>query len=216
MDEVLVDGTGRVVAQRTLEDLRVRTSELGHDLDDGAPSLVDIVGARSCIGSSPTESQCALLFDVWSFLEEVARSTGRPMRFAGEDARRAYDKVFWGMGTLRPDNVEPWHPWLSSRQQRKLHQIITRGIDRFGTRIGAGRDARFERITVAINAEDPAGLIDLECPYYEYDIEAVDLWELTGTASALDVRRVFDEQLGENHHLSDDAAERIAAAVRQP
>lgn len=137
------------------------------------------------------------------------------MDFSGQDARRAGDKVFWGTGVLRPASAPAWTPRLTRRDRRKLHQVLDRGTRNLARVIGSTRDERFERLTSAVNAEDPAGLIDLGCPYYEYEYEVDGLLRLGTDATPDGVRDVFDRWFDDAHHLGHDQAVRLASAVRQ-
>lgn len=216
-DEVLVDECGRVVAQASVESLRARAAELGHVLVEDAPgpSDVDLVGVRRRISAWPGEADCIAMVDALNFLTEVARSTGQRLGFSGRDATLAHEKIFWGTGILRAEEAEPWQPWLSRRQQRKLHQILARGTARLQQRIGSTRDSRFERLTLAVNREDPAGLVALDCGHYEYSLEVDDLTVLGPDAGPDDVLEIFDRWFEDSHDLSREAAERIASVVRQ-
>ena len=103
---------------------------------------------------------------------------------------------------------------LTRREQRKLHQVLTRGTRNLARVIGSTGDARFERLTAAVNAADPAGLIATGCPYYEYQPEVDDLLGLAD-ATPHDVHAVFDRWFAASHHLDRDTAARLAAAARQ-
>lgn len=216
-DRVLVDELGRVLAQPNLEAARTRARELGHDLvlDRPGPADVDLFGARSRISARPDEGDCAVIDDAWNLLVKVCRSTGQVMDFHGEDARRAGEKILWGTGVLRPPTERQRRPRLSRRERRKLDQVLARGVARFAAVIGSTRDLRFERITAAVNAEDPAGLIGSGCSSYEYSPEVDDLCALTSAATSEDVLAVFDRWFDDAHHLDRPAAERIAETVRQ-
>jgi hypothetical protein len=216
-DEVLVDEVGRVLAQASLESVRARAHALGHDLvrDRPGPAPVDVFGAAARVTSRPTEDDCAAINDVWSFLTEVSRSTGQSMDFSGEDARRVGDKIFWGTGVLRPASAPPWTPRLTRRDRRKLHQVLDRGTRNLARVIGSTGNARFERVVAAVNTEDPAGLMALGGPYYEYRPEVDDLLRLGADATADDVREVFARWFDDEHHLDHDQCLRLAAVVRQ-
>jgi hypothetical protein len=213
-DRVLVDGQHRIVAQLSLDDLRWRSADLGHPLVDVEPVTVDVREARKRITAWPSPSDCSVILDTWNLLVDVGRSVGRPLVVSGRGADHAYEMIFWGTGILRPDEARDWRPWLSPTARRKVHQVLTRGIRTLQLHIGAGRDDVFEKVTTAVNAEDPLGLVEL-AGYYEYSLEVEDLVELGPTASKDDVLHVFDDWFEDMHGLSADAAERIALAVRQ-
>jgi hypothetical protein len=216
-DEVLVDEHGRVLAQASIKSLRARALALGHDLvdDEHAVADVDVKGAAARVTPRPTQDDCQAIDDVWSFLVEVSRSTGQSMAFSGEDARRAGEKVLWGTGVLRRPTANPWTPRLTRRERRKLHQVLDRGTRNLARVIGSTGDARFERITAAVNAEDPAGLLAAGCAYYEYQPEVDDLARLGVAVTTDDVRQVFDRWFGDAHRLDHDTAERLVDVVRQ-
>jgi hypothetical protein len=213
-DRVLVDGQHRIVAQLSLDDLQRRSAALGHPLLDVEPVTVDVRGARQRITAWPSPSACSVVLDAWNLLVDVGRSVDRPLVVSGKGADHAYEMILWGTGILRPDEAQDWRPWLSPTARRKVHQVLTRGIHTLQLHIGAGRDDVFEKVTTAVNAEDPLGLVEI-AGYYEYSLEVDDLVELGPTASPDDVLRVFDDWFEDMHGLTTDAAERIALAVRQ-
>lgn len=185
---------------------------------DGRPDelLVDVAGARSRVTASPDRSDCEALDDVVNLLVEAGRSTGRPLQLSGDGAARVTDKIFWGTGILRPEREDPWRPRLSSRERRKLHQVLGRGTQHLASVIGSVRDARFECLTAAVNAEDPAGLIAAGCSYYEYEPEVDEIDSLGTDVTAAHVREIFDRWFADSHALTDDAAERIASTTHRP
>ncbi|MCL8252042.1 hypothetical protein AERO_11665 [Aeromicrobium fastidiosum] len=215
-DEVLVDEHRRVVALGTVGALQDRARALGHELVVDRPRGpdVDVVGSTARVVRRPTEADCAALDDAWSFLAEVSRSTGRIMGFRGRDAETAGRTILWGSGVLRPASAPPWTPVLSDRERRKLHQVLRRGTSNLARVIGSTGTARFERLTAAVNEADPAGLVAMGCPYYEYRPEVDDLLALT-EATPQDVQAVFDRWFDGLVDLAPGTAQRLAAAARQ-
>lgn len=77
------------------------------------------------------------------------------------------------------------------------------------------RSPFFLAVREVVNAEDPVGLIALDCPDDEYDPEIEDLIKWRTEVSAAKVSEVFLRWFGEDGAMPHDMAERIAEGINE-
>ncbi|WP_456698212.1 hypothetical protein [Aeromicrobium sp. P5_D10] len=143
-DQVLLDADGCVVTGRDMLGLEIELRSRGLAVSpESRETVVTILldGLIPIPREQLSPEIARVLWDGWSFIDDVCLTIGRPLGFQGQIARRTLDKLFWGINLQEviPPGVT-YTPVVSAKEQAKWQQIIMAGRGRLESALRSSRE----------------------------------------------------------------------------